>query len=136
VAGRPPFSRQRDRRGKYDPWAVLRAAEFAATEYGWGPDYIDDVLTDEQLVAYLDAAQERAVNEARNRRTEAVESARLGWIFAHDQKQYDRWRSDVERQTGQRADGKSLAQLARDLGQVVESVGGLEVVRGEFEFRN
>lgn len=133
MAGRPPFSRQRDRGGERSEWTVIRAAEFVASAYGWGPDYIDNRLTDEQLVAYLDAAQERLTEEGRGRFTEAVEAVRAGTIFAHEAKQYDRWRADVARRTGQRQPGKNLSQLARDLGA---EIGGVAVERGGLEFRN
>jgi hypothetical protein len=57
----PPFSRRaRDERAdEPDEWAVSGVYDFIAREFGWGRDYVDDVLSDEQLVAYLDAAQER-----------------------------------------------------------------------------
>lgn len=67
---------------------------------------------------------------ANARFAEAVEIVRSGQILARDQKAYGRWRRDVDRQTGRPPDGKGLAALAGVLGS------GLQVVRGEFEFRN
>lgn len=90
-------------------------------------------MTDEQLVAALDAAQERVADESRVRFIEATEAARIGTIFAHDAKQYDRWRTDVDRHTPRTKGGNDLAQLARDFGGA--QLGGLAVVRGGFEFR-
>jgi hypothetical protein len=129
VAGRAPFSRQRDRGGEHDQWSIARAADFAAEAYGWGPDYLDASLTDEQLVAYLDAAQERLTEAARHRFTDAVEAVRVGTILAHDAKQFGRWQADVARQAGHPGAGKDLAKLARDF-------GGGHVEQGGFEFRN
>jgi hypothetical protein len=59
----------------------------------------------------------------------------MGWIFAQPaaQKQYDGWRSQVDRRARRRPEGKPLAQLARDLGA---ATSGIEIVRGGFEFRN
>lgn len=130
MASRPPFSRQRDRNGKPDQWAIVRAAEFVAETYRWGPDYLDTVLTDEQLVAYLDAAQTRLEGASRDRFVELVEANRIGAVFAHDAKQYARWRGDADRRSGRRPT-KDLAQLSRDFGG-----GAGNIVRGEFEFRN
>lgn len=137
MASRAPFSRQRDREaGRRDAWGLARAAEFAAATYGWSPDYIESRLTDEQLVAALDAAQERISDEARARFTEATEAARIGAIFAQDAKQYSRWRAEVDRRSprGATKGGKDLAQLARDFGGAAP--GGLAIVRGGLEFRD
>lgn len=72
-------------------------------------------MTDEQLVAFMDSAQERLTDEARARFSETVEAVRTGWIFAHDQKQYSRWRADVARKSGRRPEGSTtIEQLARD----------------------
>jgi hypothetical protein len=84
-------------------------------------------------VAYLDAAVERVTADGRARFTEAVEAVRTGYIFARDQKAYDRWSSDIALRSGRPPTGKPLAQLARDLGGQTD---GLQVVRGQFEFRN
>lgn len=67
--------------------------EFVASAYGWGPDYVDGQLTDEQLVAYLDAAQDRLRDRARTEFDAMVEAVRAGSIFAQDGKQYRRWAS-------------------------------------------
>jgi hypothetical protein len=92
----PPFSRRpRDERGAddHDEWAVNGVYDFIAHEFGWGRDYVDDVLSDEQLVAYLDAAQERLEAQQRAEFDGWVEAVRAGTIFAHDDKQYGRWRT-------------------------------------------
>lgn len=91
---------------------------------------VDRDLTDEQLVALFDADQDALVARANAEFTEAVEAVRAGTIFARDRAAHDRWQRDMERSSGQRPTGKSLAQLARDLG-----VSGGAVVMGEFEFR-
>lgn len=110
MACRAPFSRQRDRGGKPDRWTVIRAAEFAAKEYGWSPEYVESGLTDEQLVAYLDAASERLPNAF----DADVEALRMGWIFGHDQRQYSRWRRDADRRSGRQSPGTTIDQLARE----------------------
>lgn len=125
MAGRPPFSRQRRRDGERSEWTIVRAAEYAARDYGWGPDYLDVGLTDEQLVAYLDAASERLTDDAQARFDEAIEAVRVGTIFAHDAKQYARWQTRPSKRVPA---GRDLAKLALELGG--------QVVHGEFEFRN
>ena len=93
MASRKPFSRQRVERGQTpDEWEFARAAEFAADAYGWGPDYLER-LTSEQLVLYLDAAQDRLTHDIDARFSEAVEAVRVGTIIAQDAKAYRRWRS-------------------------------------------
>lgn len=82
-------------------------------------------MTDEQLVAYLDAAHHRLGDEAEARFADSIEALRAGTIFAHDAKQYGRWRS--RRRTGA-TPGKDLAALARDFGG--------NVTAGGFEFRH
>jgi hypothetical protein len=91
VAGRKPKSRRSP--GEPDEFDLARAVERLAREYGWGPDYLDGVLTDEQLVAYLDAAAERMGIEADSRFTEAVEAVRIGYVIANDKRAYGSWRS-------------------------------------------
>lgn len=50
-------------------------------------------MTSAQLVAYLDAAQDRLAVDADARFTEAVEAVRIGTIIAQDRKAYGRWRT-------------------------------------------
>jgi hypothetical protein len=83
-------------------------------------------------VAYTDAAQDRITAASRTDFANAVEAVRAGTIFARNQKAHDRWQSDVARRSGERQQGRPLAELARDLG----AANGGQVVRGEFEFRN
>ena len=90
----PPFSRRpRRERGEPDEWGLSGVYDFIAESYGWGRDYVDNVLTDEQLIAYLDAAQERLEVRQRNDFEGWVEAVRIGYIFARDGKQYTRWRT-------------------------------------------
>lgn len=120
MAGRKPKSRRAARDpSRSDEWGLSRAAEFVAHAYGWGSDYIESRVTDEQLVAYLDAAQERLRSEARARSAELVDAVRAGWIFAHDEGQYDRWRSDMDRRSGVAPTGRTLHQLVSDFGDRV-----------------
>ena len=102
MASREPFSRhprRGDRAG--DGWDLARAADFAAATYGWGRDELDR-LTDEQLVAYFDAAQERLDIAFRVEFERLVEAVRVGTIFAHDARQYTRWRSRGEARPARR----------------------------------
>ena len=94
MASREPFSRHRRRDGGGpEPDALAHAADFAAHEYGWRPEYIEHELTDEQLVWYFDAAQDRLERTAVTEFERLVEAVRLGTIFAHDNRQHSRWRS-------------------------------------------
>jgi hypothetical protein len=89
VACRQPFRRRRARRheGGADAFELVRAFEYAARTWGWTAAYINEHETDERLLAYLDAAEERDEAEFRNR----IEAVRLGTIFAHDAKSYGSW---------------------------------------------
>lgn len=49
-------------------------------------------LTDELLVMYFDQAADRLAEQAQSRFDADVEAVRTGTIFAHDNKQYRRWR--------------------------------------------
>lgn len=134
MACRQPFSRHASRRGaqadgRTPDERFLAAYEFAAHEYTWSAETIRETLTNEQLVAYLDAAQDRIEQASRVSWNDLIEAVRAGTLFAHDQKAYDRWRAEHSGHGG-----KSLRDLARDLGG--GQPGGIQVVRGEFEFRN
>jgi hypothetical protein len=74
----------------------------------------------------MDAAQDRLDESGRAEHVAAVEAARLGFIFGHDQKQYAKWRLASEVGTG--ASQRGLDDLARDFGGSVS--------RGGFEFRH
>jgi hypothetical protein len=97
VACRTPFSRHRHRdvrEGSSAAERLARAYEFAVSEWKWTHDYIEGELTDALFVWYLDAAVDRVESATRWSFESAVETARLGYIYARDQKQYRRWRSD------------------------------------------
>jgi hypothetical protein len=71
---------------------VAKSLELISSQaYGWGPTTIREELSDEQLVAYFDAAAERLRAEREAEFDSRVEAARLGTIFAHDAKTYQRW---------------------------------------------
>ena len=111
MASREPFSRHR--RGddeRPEPDAGARAAEFAASAYGWQPGYLEHEVTDEQLVLYFDAASDRLERDAHTDFERIVEAVRIGTIFAHDRKQYSRWRS--RRQAIAAQGGRSLTGAA------------------------
>lgn len=100
----PPFGRRaRRRRGaaaagdaEPDEWSLARAAEAIAKSYGWGPPELER-LTDEQLVLYLDAAQDRIDADVRNEFESWVEAVRIGTFFGSGTKegvrQYARWKT-------------------------------------------
>lgn len=94
MASREPFSGRRvvGTDGPPDKRAVLRAFEFAARTYGWTADYIYRHETKERVLAYFDVAHDRHQQEF----GEAVDAARLGYLFAHDPKAYQRWRRKSE----------------------------------------
>ena len=127
MASRKPFSRHRPRTGQRRS-RLDDVFAFAARTYGWTPRTIEEELTDEQLVALFDAD----ADEATARWADGVETVRSGYVLGRSIKAYESWRRDVDRKTGRSPQGGSLADLARSLG----GGGGLQVVRGEFEFRN
>lgn len=93
MASREPFSRNRGGGERPDTDALARAADFAASTYGWGPDVLERGLTDEQLVWYFEAAQERLERSTVAEFERLVEAVRIGTVFAHDSRQHSRWRS-------------------------------------------
>lgn len=50
-------------------------------------------MSDEQLLYYLEAAEAREQREFSNR----IEAARLGYVFARNQKAHARWRREQDR---------------------------------------
>jgi hypothetical protein len=114
----PPFSRRsRDERDEPDEWALSGVYDFIATEYGWSREYVDNAVSDEQLVAYLDAAAERIESRQEASWTQAVESVRVGYIFARDGKQYGKWRTRP-RKGARRQRGKTGAELEQAVMQI------------------
>lgn len=127
----PPFSRRaREQRDDADEWALSGVYDFIAREFGWGRDYVDGVLSDEQLVAYLDAASERLEERHRAEFDGWVEAVRVGTIFAHDNKQYGKWRSRPHPGRQQRGlTGAALEQAVMRIaamfpGQVIREAAG------------
>jgi hypothetical protein len=125
-----PFSRRaRRERDEPDEWAISGVYDFIAREFGWGRDYVDGVLSDEQLVAYLDAATERIESQQEAEWATAVESVRVGTIFAHDGKQYSRWRTrTTNRSKGSR--GLTGAALERAVMRIADMFPGQVQVGG------
>lgn len=119
MASREPFSRHQSRRDDAAGGAdadLVSAYEWAAQEYGWLPDDVEGRLTDEQLVAYFDAARDRADRDADTRFRDRVETARLGYLFAHDAQAYQQWSARqrvAEREARVTDDDVVLAQIAR-----------------------
>lgn len=102
MASREPFSRKgaRGDDGRSPDERLIGAYEFAAAEYGWSPAFLEEGLSDEQLVAYLDAASDRIGQHRKADFEASVEAVRVGTIFAHDQKAAARWRRSLARQDG------------------------------------
>lgn len=119
MACRPPFSRhgRPDERREPDPNALAHAADFAAATYGWPPDFLEAGLTDEQLLFYFDAAQDRLERLATTEFEGAIEAVRVGTVFAHDVKQYTRWRNRRKAATG-RSRGMVGAELEAAVGRL------------------
>lgn len=69
------------------------------------------------MVLYHDAATDRLRDRARMQFEHMVEAARMGTIFAHQQRQYERWRRSVDRSAGrvQGAVGAALEAQIRSL---------------------
>ena len=72
---------------------VAGAYEFIAAEYGWTPRYIETELTDELLLDYLDAAQERIEDRFETQ----VEAVRVGTVIAGNAKAMQRWSTRTRR---------------------------------------
>ena len=121
MASREPFSRHR--RGddeRPEPDAGARAAEFAASAYGWQPGYLEHEVTDEQLVLYFDAASDRLERDAHTDFERIVEAVRIGTIFAYDNRQHSRWRSRNKANTARRSHSLSGAALEAAVMQVAQ----------------
>ena len=116
MASREPFSRHRHRADGNPERALLAAYEFAAYEYHWSPQEVEERLSDEQLVAYFDAGFDRRSSDAEIRFAEMVEAVRAGYGFAHDQKAYSRWRVGVDR--------KHRPAETHDLASFIAASGG------------
>ncbi len=99
MACRQPFSRHvagGDLDDTGDPGLrLIGAYEFAAHAYGWTPRAVEEELSDEQLVAYLDAAHDRLEQHSTNEFRSLVEAVRAGTIFAHNKKAHDSWRQST-----------------------------------------
>jgi hypothetical protein len=72
---------------------VPGAYEFVAAEYGWTSRYVETELTDELLLDYLDAAQERIEDRFETQ----VEAVRVGMVIAGNPKAMQRWSSRTRR---------------------------------------
>jgi hypothetical protein len=117
VASREPFSRHRGQSRRADEWDFARAAEFVAHEYGWGPDYLAERITDEQLVAYFDAANERIEEHSRSEFVQLVEAARIGNVAAGSKQGATGWQRLRARLTREREGltGMALETAIRSL---------------------
>jgi hypothetical protein len=129
VVSTPPSGRHaRGGERADDGWDLARALEIVAAGYGWGPDYVDYTLTDEQLIAYLDAYQDRVTARRDSEFTGWVEAVRIGTIFAHDARQHRAWRAKGPRSAG-RQRGLTGAALEAAVARVAEMFPA-NVVRG------
>jgi hypothetical protein len=84
-----------------------------AAEYGWTHRQIDRALTDELLVLYVDSSVDRITGRVRAQFDSWVEAVRVGMIFAHDRRQYQRWLRQRPRTPGERSPGLTGAALER-----------------------
>lgn len=97
MAGRAPFTRHRDVGKSTDEWGLTRAADYLAHAYGWKPVDLEAGVTDEQLIAYLDSAQDRITADAERSFDDAVEAVRIGTVAAHQKDFYRKWRNRPKR---------------------------------------
>lgn len=81
-------------------------------------------MTDEQLVAYLDSAQDRIAATARSEHVAMVEAVRVGTVAAHDGKFYQRWKRLMDKpKKGAALEGSALEQaVARVAGMFPDNV--------------
>jgi len=63
------------------------------------PQDLEEELSDEQLVVYLEAASDRLTRDAHAEFGLAVEAARLGTVFASNVRAYSRWRTQFRPKT-------------------------------------
>lgn len=116
----PPFSRRAGReRSAPDRWDFARALEAVASSYGWGPEYVELAVTDEQLVVYLDSFQERIDAQRAADFDSWVDAVRLGTVFAHDARQYSAWRARTRR-SGSKSRGLTGAALEAAVARVAD----------------
>ncbi len=124
MASRQPFSRHGSRgdgdAGGSSGERLVAVYEFAAAEYGWTPKEVEEELSDEQLIALLDAATDRRSERATADFESSVEAARVGYIFARDQKQYAKWRRSTERRNPRKVGltGTELETAIRGIAQM------------------
>ena len=106
MASREPFTRHRG--GDGGDVAYLGAYEYASATYGFRtPQELEEALTDELFVAYLDAAADRITADF----TARVEAARLGAVFASNAKAHEKWRRQAHRAPGTHRKGLTGAAL-------------------------
>lgn len=67
------------------------------------------------MVAYLDAAQDRQSDRSAADFDSMVEAVRVGYIFARDQKQYNRWRGSRKRRRQRGLTGAALESAVMGL---------------------
>ena len=82
-----------------------------ASAYGWTPRVVERELTDELLILYLDEAVDRRTKDNEARFDSMVEATRIGTVFAHDKKQYDRWRRASRKRRPRGLKGEALERV-------------------------
>jgi hypothetical protein len=105
VASREPFSRHRASGGNDDrPLGerIIGAYEFAAAEYGWPPATIEEALSDEQLVAYLDAATDRLTRRRQDDFDVQIAAVRTGTVFAYNERAFGNWQRARDARDGRK----------------------------------
>lgn len=121
MASREPFSRQGagdSSDGRSLDERLIGAYEFAAAEYGWAPQKVEEELSDEQLVAYLDAATDRLTRTYERDFEANVEAVRAGTIFAHDKKAARKWARRRIAKTSRGLTGMALEQAVRGIAEM------------------
>jgi hypothetical protein len=99
----------------------LTAYEWISATYPGlsSPSRIEDELTDEQLLGYLDAAQDRIAAAAEGKFNSMVEAVRVGTVFAHNKREYQRWaRGQSQPKRGSGLTGQALEAAVNRIGSM------------------
>ena len=116
TAGQLPAGGTAGDSGRLDRYELVETYEFCAAEYGWGPEYIEWHVTDEQLALYAEKAAKRNKAQAFAELDRLVAGMSWGVGIAFDKKGRNaaKWRSirnRIGRESGQSRGGLTGAAL-------------------------
>jgi hypothetical protein len=72
---------------------IIAVYEFCASEYGWGPDYIEAWVTNSQLIEYIDRAEARRSKQGQADIDRFTIGVNTGTLITYDQKALKRWQA-------------------------------------------